>query len=240
MTHLLARVEAVLERADRGESATAIARQENLPRETVRDCIAGRVPVVTPAWTPDSLEDSVPYAYLLGLYLGDGYIAAHRRGVYRLRIVLDAEYAGIIAAAAVAIEIVSPTHRVHLVRRSDNCTEVASYSKQWPALFPQHGPGPKHSRPIELVAWQRTVATDHPFALLRGLIHSDGCRSMNSDGKGWTAARYSFSNRSQDIHGIFREACDLVGVRWTTTRYTTYVSRKADVALLDEHIGPKR
>src|SRR2546423_11578769 len=30
-----------------------------------------------------------PYAYLLGLYLGDGYIADHGRGVYRLRIFQD-------------------------------------------------------------------------------------------------------------------------------------------------------
>jgi hypothetical protein len=25
------------------------------------------------------------------------------------------------------------------------CTEVASYSKHWPCLFPQHGPGRKHA-----------------------------------------------------------------------------------------------
>ena len=28
----------------------------------------------------------IPYTYLLGLYLGDGYIASHARGVYKLRI----------------------------------------------------------------------------------------------------------------------------------------------------------
>jgi hypothetical protein len=32
-----------------------------------------------------------------------------------------------------------------------------------------------------------------------------------------------------------------MGVHWTASgRYTTYVSRKADVALLDRFIGPKR
>ena len=41
--------------------------------------------------------------HLLGLYLGDGCISAHARGVYRLRIVLDVKYPGIIAAATAAL-----------------------------------------------------------------------------------------------------------------------------------------
>ena len=35
------------------------------------------------------------YAYLLGLYLGDGCLSETRRGVYRLRITLDKKYPGI-------------------------------------------------------------------------------------------------------------------------------------------------
>jgi hypothetical protein len=55
----------------------------------------------------------------------------------------------------------------------------------------------------------------------------------------WCHARYSFFNYSDDICAIFCHACDLLGVRWTTAPRTVYVSRKADVALLDEFIGPK-
>jgi hypothetical protein len=51
--------------------------------------------------------------------------------------------------------------------------------------------------------------------------------------------RYSSSNLSGDIHGIFRETCDRLGVRWTAAPKVTYVSRKVDVARLDEFIGPK-
>jgi hypothetical protein len=52
---------------------------------------------------------------------------------------------------------------------------------------------------------------------------------------------YSFSNHSADIHAIFRAACDRLEVRWTGAKpHTTYVSRKADVARLDDFIGPKR
>ena len=44
---------------------------------------------------------------------------------------------------------------------------------------------------------------------------------------------------STDIQGIFREACDRIEVRWTAAPQVTYVSRKPDVARLDEFIGPK-
>jgi hypothetical protein len=56
------------------------------------------------------------------------------------------------------------------------CTEVASYSKHWPCLFPQHGPGRKHERRIELVPWQQELVDLDPRPLVRGLLHSDGCR----------------------------------------------------------------
>lgn len=36
------------------------------------------------------------YAYLLGLYLGDGWIVAMRRGTFSLRISLDQRYPGLI------------------------------------------------------------------------------------------------------------------------------------------------
>lgn len=46
---------------------------------------------------------------------------------------------------------------------------------------------------------------------------------------------------------IFCSACDCLGLRWTaafpkseTAAVAIYVSRKADVAQLDEFVGPKR
>ena len=123
-------------------------------------------------------------------------------------------------------------------RRSDNCFEIYSYSKRWPQLLPQHGPGKKHLRPIVLEDWQRELVERSPGLLLRGLIHSDGCRFVNT-GRNWSNPRYAFSNRSADILGIFCEACDLIGVHWTAAPHTVYVSRKADVAWLDDIIGPK-
>lgn len=132
-------------------------------------------------------------------------------------------------------------NRVNQSSRSCNYVEVYSYSKAWPCLFPQHGPGKKHERRIILSPWQNTAAGDSPGALLRGLIHSDGCRFENTGRGGWSHPRYSFSNLSIDIQKIFCAACDRLGLRWTRAQpKTVYVSRKADVALLDRYVGPKR
>ncbi|HEV3262241.1 MAG TPA: hypothetical protein VG013_35645 [Gemmataceae bacterium] len=181
------------------------------------------------------------YVYLLGLYLGDGSISTFARGVYRLRITLDVKYPGIInMAVAAATEIRGRPAAVH-PQGEDSCVNVSSYWKAWPCLFPQHGPGRKHQRRIVLTRWQEELAKRWPDELLRGLIHSDGCRFMNTGRGGWVCPRYSFVQASDDIRSIFCHACDLVGVRWTKSgQRTIYVSRKADVAKLDEFIGPKR
>ena len=57
--------------------------------------------------------------------------------------------------------------------------------------------------------WQENAARGSPDLFLRGLIHSDGCRNINT-GTNWRNPRYSFSNRSADIRDIFTWACDLL------------------------------
>jgi hypothetical protein len=115
------------------------------------------------------------------------------------------------------------------------------------ALFPQHGPGKKHARQIFLAGWQQRLSKRWPEQLLKGLIQSDGCRSYSTGKGGWTRPRYAFSNVSTDITSIFCSAHDCLGLRWTASFPTNeaaavsiYVSRKADVARLDEFVGPKR
>jgi len=185
----------------------------------------------------DELTDS--YVYILGLYLGDGWISRHRRGVYRLRIALDARYPGIIEDAAAAMQDVRGG-TVHVRRRPDkNCSDVSAYWRSWPCLLPQHGTGRKHEREVVLTAWQSRLVDRWPEQLVRGLIHCDGCRSQNT-GTNWSWPRYSFKQLADDIRTIFCDVCDRLGLRWTRAGTTIYVSRKADVALLDEFIGPKR
>jgi hypothetical protein len=116
--------------------------------------------------------------------------------------------------------------------------ELYSYSKALPCLFPHHAAGPKHLRRITLSAWQEQLVRTAPQFLLCGLVHSDGCRFQNT-GRQWSHPRHAFSNLSPDIRLIFRNACDLLGLRWTTSGRIVYVSRKADVEQMDRFIGPK-
>ena len=257
--HPEATIALALELHGAGLNNCEISRRIGVSRPTVRDWVSGRLPHSYRPHDPrrtcrrcgggkhhfDGLGPD--YVYLLGLYLGDGAISEHRRQVYRLRITLDVRYPGIVRGCERAMGSVVPRNRVSRQLRRCNCYEVHAYSKGWPCLFPQHGPGKKHSRPIFLAGWQQKLAERWPEQLLKGLIHSDGCRVVNTGRGGWRHPRYAFSNVSTDITSIFCSACDCLGLRWTASFPTResaavsiYVSRKADVAKLDEFVGPKR
>jgi hypothetical protein len=160
--------------------------------------------------------------------------------------VLDGRYPDIIDECAAAMQVVVPNNRVSRQLRTGNFVtssphshvEVHAYSKSWPCFIPQHGLGKKHERRIVLTDWQEGLIDRDPRPLLRGLIHSDGCRFINT-GRKWRHPRYVFNNYSEDILRIFCRACDRLDLHWTTAPHTVYVSRVADVAALDAFIGPK-
>lgn len=171
------------------------------------------------------------------------YLSASTRGL-EARITLDALYPGIVSECAAAIEAVAPGRRASVYKRiGSRCVEVSNYWKHWPCLFPQHGPGRKHGRPIELADWQQRIVSVHARPFLRGLIHSDGTRIIATERKGSyvrRAPRYVFSNRSEDILGLFRAACDVLGVHCTrSSQKQVSIYSKAAVARLDEFVGPK-
>lgn len=184
------------------------------------------------------------YAYLLGQYLGDGTIVHTRRGVARLFITCCAEYTDIIDECSGALQAVLPHNRVWQ-RPRKGAVDVTCYSRHLPCLFPQHGPGRKHQRPIVLSPWQEQVALDrHPDLFVRGLIHSDGCRTVNrvrnATGREYAYVRYQFTNRSDDVRGLFTRACDRLGIDWRPMKSDDIsVARRGSVARLDEIVGPK-
>ena len=75
---------------------------------------------------------------------------------------------------------------------------IKVYFKHLPCLFPQHGPGKKHERPIALDHWQQDIVDAHPWEFIRGLIHSDGCRITNWTEKviGGERKRYEYPGTS--------------------------------------------
>jgi len=232
-----------------GMNDCEIARCTGIPRSTVRDWRSGRrdltdrtrsrVGSVCAVEHDFGRFPASDYSYLLGLYLGDGYIARSRR-VWKLRISMDARYEGIIDEACAAMESLLIGQRAHRLARTARCVEASMYSKHWPCLFPQHGPGRKHERAISLEPWQQRLVDQAPEHFIRGLIHSDGCRVVASD-RGVRSVRYHFKNRSEDIKGMFCATLDALGIGWTRPDdFQIAVYRKASVARLDEFVGPKR
>jgi hypothetical protein len=166
-----------------------------------------------------------------------------KRDVYKLVITTCDDYPTIRQECVRAIHVVMPGNAVNLAAK-EGCHDVYCYSKHWPCLFPQHGPGTKHRRVIELESWQRRIALEEaPDDFVRGLIHSDGCRCINrvvTRGKEYEYVRYFFSNRSADIRTLFLDACGALGISVRhNNRFSVSVSKRYSVAVLEEIVGPK-
>ncbi|MFE1952901.1 transcriptional regulator [Streptomyces sp. NPDC059524] len=199
---------------------------------------------------PKPPADAAAYSYLLGLYLGDGCISAGARPGYFLRIACANAYPGLIDQCTIAMRAINPSGKSGRVQ-AVGYVSVVAYSRHWPCLFPQHGPGMKHTRKITLEPWQQEIVDAYPWEFVRGLVHSDGCRVINwttrlvgSERKRYEYPRYFFSNKSDCIRQLFTNTLDALGVSWRScTRngeaFNISVARKADVARMDDHIGPK-
>jgi hypothetical protein len=153
----------VLELVRAGGNDCEIARETRIPGGTVRDWRTGRTPDfgrrtgTCAVCSGDTQALPLPACpYLLGLYLGDGCLSAGPRRVQapnRLR--------GAVSGADPAVRTcdgTGPSDKVGRARTTDErCCDVYSCSKHQPCLFPQHGPGRKHERKIELTPWQQEL-----------------------------------------------------------------------------------
>jgi hypothetical protein len=235
-----------------GARLTDVARDMSVPMSTVFRWVTSWTP--TDAAPPEECwrcsEESVDravaraYAYLLGQYLGDGHlVTSYREPV--LRIYGCTDYREMLREIEQSIRLVRRSNPGRVSgSNSARLMTIQSCWKHWPCLFPQHGRGPKHARRIELAGWQREIVEAHPWPLIRGLIHSDGCRCVNrvtTRGKSYAYPRYFFSNESGDIIGILCAALDRVAVPWRLCRPNLVsIARRAAVAELDRHVGAKR
>ncbi|MFG2221633.1 transcriptional regulator [Streptomyces sp. NPDC048644] len=240
-----------------GLSLNSVSKRTGISRYAIRswqtriDPVSRATECPRCARVPRPPGENAAYSYVLGLYLGDGCLSEQpgRRG-YALRIACADAWPGLIDACREAVKAVRPMNSVCVVRRK-GCVMVTSYSRHWPCYFPQHGPGKKHERPIALAPWQQRIVHAHPWEFIRGLVHSDGCRVTNwttrtVDGvrKRYVYPRYFFTNTSTDILRLYTETLDMVGVEWKSCHQSRAgqnisVARKASVALMDAHIGPK-
>lgn len=186
------------------------------------------------------------YAELLGWYLGDGHISRGRRDVFNLHVYNDQRYTALNAHIRDLMAVVKPGGKPHTRRVPGTVITTVSW-KHWPCLFPQHGPGRKHERPIVLEDWQEHVVSAYPADFLRGLFHSDGARVRNwatrdvgGERRRYDYPRWQFVNASTDILALCTWALDLVDVPWRRSgERVVSVSRRAAVETLDALIGLK-
>ena len=192
--------------------------------------------------------DEEAYAYLLGAYLGDGWIWNAPKDVYQLRISCDLRYPDIIDEIASHVVIVRGVEKVGFSLQ-EGCVEVYAYWKHWPCVFPQHGPGRKHERRIQLESWQSQIVAAHPKALVRGLDpfrrqparqpdhETIAVRSSSTIGIRGTCSRTPppTSWPSSPTHSTCSEC---IGHRPSPRDIS--IARRPDVAFLDTFIGPKR
>src|SRR5215208_1925191 len=218
-----------------------IARRLGVPRTTVRDWRKPRYVRKAPAAhcprcgsrSRAIVLEPGPYAELLGLYLGDGHITQMARSD-RLRLFLDAKYPTIVAESEAVLRTVLPANRVgRVVAEEGRMVVLWAYSSHLTCLFPQHGEGKKHQRPVLLEPWQEELVDAAPWSFLRGCIRSDGCVFINRTGR-YEYLSYDFANLSQDILDLFVATCVTVGLR--PRRYAKHIrlNRRGDVAALVE------
>jgi hypothetical protein len=122
------------------------------------------------------------------------------------------------------------------------------YSTHLGCVFPQHGPGRKHERPILLEPWQHEILESEPWAFIRACIWTDGCAFINRTDihrpKPYEYLSYDFSNKSDDIAGLFIRTCDQVGVVTRPNcnprgQWHVRINQRASVALMEERVGVK-
>jgi hypothetical protein len=229
---------------EQGVNDCEIARRLSVPRTTVRDW---RRPTYVPrrgrcsrCWqrTRRLVFTDEDYAELLGLYLGDGHISQLAR-TQRLRLFLDARYRTIVEQTDALLRRCFPQNPVGRVLFHDGAEVVLHvYCGHLSCLFPQHGPGKKHDRPILLERWQQTLVSAAPWAFLRGCIRSDGCVFVNRSGP-YEYLSYGFANHSSDILDLVEATCLAQGMRPRRYERAIRLNRREDVARLLEHVGVK-
>ncbi len=234
-----------------GATVADTARTLGVPYHTVRDWCRARPARADPGGTAARCfrchpsvappPDEPAYAYLLGLYLGDGHLVASAR-VPVLRVACADKWPGLIDECERAMLGVLATSVQRVPQQG--CVSVQSYGRHWPCLLPQHGPGKKHERTITLADWQRPIIARQHGHFLRGLFHSDGARFANPvriRSRTYVYPRYMFVNESADIMRLCQQSLDALGIAWRMNRPNSLsVARRQAVAALDRHVGPKR
>ncbi len=223
----------------------AIARLTGIPRGTVRDWRREppeslvRADPSSPCGTLhdfDALPEAA-YTYLLGMYLGDGWIS---RSVERG----GCEYPATRNTRPSSTDVAKQRHGHSEADRVDGEAEGQLLGHQFVfeslalsvASTRTRSQAPQTHRVGSLAAGHRRPRDRgiRPGADSQRRVPSRRERSRGH------SVRYHFSNRSEDIIGLFTAALDLLGITWTRSDdHTVSIYRKEATAMLDEFVRPK-
>jgi len=230
--------ELVTELKQEGKNNSEISRITKIPRGTVKDWINNPPKHFVDKLNKESIKDALiynkdmhsTYSYLLGLYLGDGYINKCER-TFRMRIALDKKYGALNEYAKSRMQELFKENKIGIVNYK-NHINISVYNSQITELFPQHGKGVKHSRDVSLKKWQKELVV--PKELLRGLFHSDGCYYFS---RGYDF--YKFDNKSNDLLELFKKCCDELDIEYTYGEDIVRIYKRNSVNKLKNIIGDK-
>lgn len=247
-------IAAILKLNGSGLSHSQISRDLGIPRCTVRDII-GRAEKYAPVTQPAEVtglksvkcefeSHREQYAFLLGFYLGDGYVCKQGR-TYRLRLYSDSRDTHLIASLKENLQAIFPQNRIGVVKSpATNCVYVSLYSNSIGALFPS-GIGAKHQYDLVLTDWQQRIVAQYPKPIVAGLFASDGCR-LNI-----RYPRYEFSNAQPQIVDLLCRCLKMLNVAYVRRDRTREIKSRANreivvvsgaerVAFLDTFVPLKR
>lgn len=236
-----------------GNSVSQISRTLGINRSTISQWINNpshkiHTPITLTSFISElSINNSINenYYYLLGQYLGDGYINKTDR-TYRMRIFCNNSHENMQQLIKNSLLKIFPNNKIQIVQ-CHGCVSIGLYSNMLPELFPHLGKGEKHTRKIELSEWQ--LKDINHIALLRGLIHSDGTAFYRTIGK-YRYLIYSFNNCSMDIINICKLCLDALSIEYkeyiktkdSKTKHIQQVitiSKRGDVARIYDICGIK-
>lgn len=242
-------------RVRKGESLSSISRDLKVSRATLRNWKERGIPTtallkhqvqMAPLNYLQSVKARKEYSFLLGEYLGDGYIAVSQ-GCPKLIIAQDSRYPMVIDYIHANLQTLFPLNKVTSLP-VDNYVRVTVHTHLLLELFPQHGAGKKATRHIALTQWQQDIVNQYPWEMLQGLLWSDGYRKERVfDTR--TEVHHLFSNTSRDIIQICAGVLDLLDINYTVYSkqpsgnrsriWTVSVHRKADASQIDAHVPLK-
>jgi hypothetical protein len=231
-------IENVIKDINNGKSKSSISIKYNIPKTTIKYWYNNKIDEKKEKNKINfSTLDYNSYSYILGIYLGDGYINKMNR-TWRLRIFLDKRQNLVIDECIKNLKILFPDNKISIIKTKHNYVIINLYSNKLPELFPHLGKGEKYKRKIEFNDKQINIINYDK--LMRGLFHSDGSFYI-ADNK---YPRYQFTNKSIDLINIFKFCMIRNGLipkyrKRKNKIYDIQIQKRSDVDKLYPYLGEK-